>query len=139
VETAEILCSRLSLTPRLLDGLHEHDRREAGFLDREAFDGAVRNFFAHAEDLVFGSETAAQARIRFTGAIHALIEEYPRETLAVVSHGTVISLFAAELLSAPPFELWKSLALPSFLVLDVPAGKLLAYRDCDERDNYGNG
>lgn len=133
VETAEIISEGLAVKRRVLKDLHEHDRRDAGFLEGEDFERAIRKFFARPTELVYGRETAAQARARFTRAVHALIESNPRRTLAAVSHGTVISLFAADLLGVSPFELWKGLALPSFLVLDLAAKRLLARQDLDER------
>jgi broad specificity phosphatase PhoE len=38
--------------------------------------------------------------------------------VAVVTHGTVIALYVAELTGEDPFTLWRRMGLPSFAVLD---------------------
>jgi broad specificity phosphatase PhoE len=40
-------------------------------------------------------------------------------TLAVVAHGTVITLLVSRLLDLEPFDLWSKLRMPAMLVLDV--------------------
>jgi broad specificity phosphatase PhoE len=139
VETAEIICRPLNLTNQAVENLHEHDRRGSGYLEREAFEKNIQALFANPDRLVFGNETADQARRRFTGAVQPLLEANPLGTIAVVSHGTVITLFVSHLLGLESFELWSSLALPSFLVLDVRAKELLAQENFDERSQHGIG
>ena len=46
-----------------LDGLHEHERRRAGFV-QGGIDGLVAQLFARPDELVFGDETANQAAAR---------------------------------------------------------------------------
>jgi len=137
IETAEIVCQTLGLTSQPLDGLHEHERRGAGYLERAVFEQHIRRFFAKPHDLVFGNETAQQARQRFTQATLPLLDENTDKNVAVVSHGTVITLFVSHLLGLEPFELWSKLALPSFLVLDVPSKVLLAHENLDGRSLHG--
>ncbi len=137
IETAEIVCQRLGLTSQPLDGLQEHDRRGAGFVERAMFEQHMRRFFANPDGVVFGNESAHRARQRFMQATLPLLNENPDKNVAVVSHGTVITLFVSHLLSLEPFELWSSLSLPSFLVLDVPSKVLLAHENIDQRSMHG--
>jgi broad specificity phosphatase PhoE len=137
IETAGIVCQTLGLSSQPLDGLNEHDRRDAGYLERAVFEKHIRRFFANPDDLVYGNETADQARLRFTQTILPLLEACRGRNLAVVSHGTVITLFVSHLLSLEPFELWSSLALPSFLVLDAASKTLVARENIDERSLNG--
>jgi broad specificity phosphatase PhoE len=44
--------------------------------------------------------------------------------VAIVSHGTVISLFAQRRAQQEPFALWRRMGLPSFIVLDMPQGRV---------------
>jgi broad specificity phosphatase PhoE len=122
-ETAQLLATALGHTAPICHDhdLREHARRPEDFFDNTAtFHAAVRRFFAHPDDLVFGTETAAAAESRFTAAIHRLLIQTPRGTLIVVAHGTVITLFAAAHSELAPFPLWQSLGLPSYVVLSLP-------------------
>ncbi len=77
----------------------------------------MRRFFASPDALVFGEETASEAGARFRAALDALLAARPAQRLAVVSHGTVLTLLLAGPNGMAPYELWSSLALPEALVV----------------------
>jgi broad specificity phosphatase PhoE len=118
IETAQIVAARLGKPFEIGEDLHEHERRNEPFTTRDNFEARVAEFFAKPNELVLGSETANQAHARFANAIARVIEKHPQKNIAVVAHGTVISLFVART-QASPFEFWKRLGLPSIVVLDV--------------------
>ena len=60
-QTGSIMAGRLRLPFATADGLHEHDRRAAGFLERKVFEARMRDLFAHPDQVVFGSESASTA------------------------------------------------------------------------------
>ena len=126
METAEIVASSLKLPTHAVEDLHEHDRSEPAYLARDEFELAVQEFFNKPDKLVFGNETADQAHQRFSRAIYALLKEYPNQTITVVVHGTVISLFVSRLTGTSDFLLWNELGLPSFVVLDMQSKNLSA-------------
>ena len=124
-QTAQIIASSLHLTWFIEDGLHEHERPQAaGNTSQAQFENLVADFFAHPNQLVFGSESADQAYMRFSSAIDQLITSYPQETLVIVSHGTVISLFISHKCGLEAFELWRRLGLPFIIVLSLPGFQL---------------
>lgn len=116
-ETGEIVASRLDRPVEVADGLHEHARREAGWLGPAEFQRAVAALFAAPDRLVFGEETASQARERFARAVHDVLERHAAGNLVIVAHGTVISLFVASRAGGDPFLLWQRLGLPSYVAL----------------------
>ncbi|GCE46452.1 broad specificity phosphatase PhoE [Thermosporothrix hazakensis] len=120
-ETARILASELQLPWRTAENLHEHEREGMPFLDAERWQETIARFFAEPERLVFGRETALQARQRFEQALQTALAQQPAEQLIVVSHGTVLTLFAAQLLGVKPLAFWKALAMPAYLVFELPA------------------
>jgi broad specificity phosphatase PhoE len=120
VETAQIVAATLGLPYETQEGLHEHERNNAGFLEADAFEHAVRGLFARPDDLVFGRETARQAQDRFTLAIQHVHARHREGTVAVVAHGTVMALFVARHAGVEPFALWQKLGAPSFVVLELP-------------------
>jgi len=109
-----------------LHELHEHERSAADFYPAPGdFERAVRALFARPDELVFGQETASAARTRFTAAVRRHLTATPSGDLAVVAHGTVITLFAAAHATIEPFAFWQRLDLPSFVVLALPELRLI--------------
>lgn len=114
-QTAAILGERLSLTPITHPALHEHLRRSAAFSTQDAFEQDVMGLFSHPNRLVFGDETARQAQQRFNRAVEDISAAHPSQIVAIVAHGTVISLYLSGLLgweATETFRFWKGLGLP---------------------------
>lgn len=120
METAEIAAGVLNIPVEAVEGLHEHDRSNVGFLEKERFEQSIGRFFARPADLVFGDETADQAHDRFSKAVYEFSDRFPRVNMALVTHGTVLSLFLSRISELEPFALWKQLGLPSWVVLSRP-------------------
>jgi broad specificity phosphatase PhoE len=112
LETAAALDAPLEVDPRL----REHDRAGMGW--REHFAAAVEAGFARPADVVLGVESFHAARDRFAAAVDAALDAHPGERVALVSHGTVIALYAARELDADPVELWRGLRFPDVIELD---------------------
>jgi broad specificity phosphatase PhoE len=125
METGYTVASILGTPFATAEGLHEHDRSNVGWSSAEEFEAAVARFFAQPSDLVFGRETADQARNRFAAAVDDAIAAHPAGNLVVVAHGTVIALLVAARAGVEPFPLWRQLGLPSFVVLSLPAMALV--------------
>ena len=119
-ETAQIMAHRLHKPFEIAEGLHEHERNRVPFGTVEQFEKSVADFFVRPSELVFGEETADAARNRFSNAIARVIEKFPRQTIAIVAHGTVITLYVSCLANLEPFIFWKRLGLPSMIVLSLP-------------------
>jgi broad specificity phosphatase PhoE len=124
VETGAIVAARLDLPAETAAGLHEHARERAGYSSPEAFEQSVAALFERPGELVFGEETASQAEQRFDQAVSDVLGRYPEQAVAVVAHGTVISLFVARHAGIAPAPFWKSLGMPAIVVLALPDLKL---------------
>jgi broad specificity phosphatase PhoE len=133
IETGNLVAARLKLPFSSADGLHEHQREHVGWLPNPAFEQAIAAFFARPDELVFGEETAAQACARFEAAVWSIVDAHPDQTIALVTHGTVMSLFVAAhaRLAALPF--WQSLGMPAIVVLSLPDLGLLEVIERDVR------
>ena len=122
--TAQLLASHLNLDFRIVASLHEHVRDNLPWLGEQTFATQVADFFAQPSRMVMGAETADQAHSRFAAAVDALVAAQPGRTLAIVAHGTVISLYVARAAGVEPLPLWQRLGLPAFVVLALPARTL---------------
>ena len=125
-ETGQLVAEHLQILYSSAPNLHEHDRKGVPFIPRETWHTTVKTFFARPSDLIFGNETANQARLRFTRAVEKVEKTHPHKTIAIATHGTVISLFVAQKTRTNGFDLWQQLNLPSYVVFDLPDYKLNA-------------
>jgi len=120
LETATIVAGRLDVPVETVTGLEEHARDEEPLTTPDDFRMRARRLFAEPDRVVFGSESATAARLRFTRALMGVVAGRPAGDLLVVSHGTVIALFVAAATGVEPFGFWNRLGLPSFVVLSLP-------------------
>jgi broad specificity phosphatase PhoE len=112
LETAAALEVPLEIDPRL----REQDRAGVGW--RDDFAAAVEAGFARPAEVVLGVESFHAARDRFAAAVAAALAAHPGERVAIVSHGTVIALYAARAMGADPAALWRGLGFPDVIELD---------------------
>jgi broad specificity phosphatase PhoE len=126
METGQIIAAILGAPFETAQDLHEHDRSSnSAYTTQAHFEGQVAQLFENPDRLIFGRETANEAYLRYKTALLNLIDNFSGETLAVVSHGTVMALFVAHANKFDPFPFWKQLGLPSYLVLARPEFGLL--------------
>jgi broad specificity phosphatase PhoE len=120
-ETAAAIANRLRLPWGTAPDLHEHRRDVMKWHGETEWNELLRRFFNSPEELVFGDEAAGSALRRFTAAIYGLIDrvEDADGALAIVTHGTVMSLFVAQQLGVDPFAFWRQLKLPDYVELEV--------------------
>lgn len=119
METAEIVANEFGVPVEIADGLEEHHRENVPFLSKEEFEGSIEGFFSSPDRLVLGTETAAEARQRFTAAIDKVIDAGQKDSI-VVTHGTAMSLYVAGVAGVRPMSFWRGLGLPSYVVLTLP-------------------
>lgn len=118
IETAQLTARGLGVSAEIAFGLHEHDRSNVGFVPaQERLESMIRDLFAKPDECVFGTESGAQAGARFAAAIAQLEAQYPGETLGVVTHGTVLSLFVGMHYEVDTFAFWQRLEMPDVVVL----------------------
>lgn len=115
--TARTLAGVLGVPLSTGADLEEHHRPKAALLEETAWRRTMRRFFANPEVLVFGTETAAEAGARMRRGVAAALSAKPGQRLAVVTHGTVLTLLLAQANEIDPFELWTSLQMPEALLV----------------------
>lgn len=124
-QTAEVIGQALGRPVEQGNDLFEHDRRDVPHMETREFISLVALLFKEPDRLVLGNETADEAYQRFADALDDLIEKEQQGDVAVVTHGTVISLFAQRRARQEPFALWRRMGLPSFIVLEIPSWRLV--------------
>lgn len=119
-ETGQLLAELLQIPVATAADLHEHERHNTPFLSPEMFKASVSAFFENPDQRVMGEESADEAHARFANAVRGVVSAHLHQNIAIVAHGTVISLFAAPLAGINPYLLWEQLGLPSVVVLSLP-------------------
>ena len=133
IETAELVAGRLGLRPEIANGLQEHDRSNLPFYDsQDEFQLVVKRLFEKPDESVVGRETAVEARSRFTKALNKIIEDHPSGNIAIVTHGTVMSLYIGHETDVDAYRFWTRLGMPSFTVLSLPDLRLLETVESNE-------
>lgn len=117
--TAEVLARQFDLPVEVRDGLEEHHRRTAQFIeDPDDFRRTIQRLFADPTTIIYGSESAEMALDRFQSTVHAIMSERAEDCL-IVSHGTVLSLYLGGF-GCQGFELWSNLQLPDLRTVSWP-------------------
>jgi broad specificity phosphatase PhoE len=124
-ETGRIVAEILGAPCESAAGLEEHDRSNVPMMDTREFISTMAMFFKRPDELVLGRETAAQALARFDSALNGVLANHPAQDLAVVTHGTVLSLFVERAALIEPFSFWRRMGLPSFVVFRLPEMRMI--------------
>ncbi len=132
LETARIIASYHHLTPLVNNQLNEHERSRFPFLSESDFREAMIDLFRYPTELIFGSETADEARERFEIAIKRHLLANSGEDIVIVSHGTVLALFIAKLLGVEPYDIWRVMSMPVAYVFSRPEHEFLSIIEVDK-------
>jgi len=122
IETGEIIARELGIPWHSAPDIHEHRRPGGVILDKAAFEDKIQSLFVHPERIVFGLESAQQALDRFSAALSVIMDAYPDQNVAVVSHGTVMSLYYGALSGKNSYRFWRQLGIPAFYTVLWPDG-----------------
>ncbi len=124
-ETGQILATALGKPFETAAGVYEHDRSNVPHMLSREFISWVALFFKKPDELVLGRETAAGALARFEAAVDSILQAHPDGNLAIVTHGTVLALFAQKHAGIDPFTNWRAMGLPALMVFEEPEMKLV--------------
>ena len=125
IETGSILAQLMGITSRMGDDLHEHDRTNVPMMQSREFISTMALFFKDRTRLVLGRETAQAALNRFERAVEQVLRQEPAGNVAIVTHGTVLALFAEARGAGDGFGLWRKMGLPSLAVFSSPDFELV--------------
>jgi broad specificity phosphatase PhoE len=120
-QTAQALAARLQLPPALDRDLREHERASVGYLPRTQFEASIARFFAEPGVRVFGDEAADEVFSRFSAAVERSMAA-KTGNVALVTHGTALTLYLARTAGIDPLPFWRSLTLP--MAIEVAGGSL---------------
>lgn len=127
-ETGQILADALGLSCEIAPDLAETKREGLDFMANSAeFRQQVREAMRRPDEKLFGEERFADARERFLNAMERLLCQHPNETIALVSHGRVLSMVLAQFTGEDPVSIWDSLKMPAYAILSLPEKEIRAF------------
>ncbi len=116
VQTAEPAARRWGIPLAVSDCLHELRRPRL----IPHYEQTVARLFADPETALDGYESAAEAARRIIRCFEELVAAHPERTLAVVSHGLVLTLFLARLEHRwPTVAEWRAVPFTGLAVVET--------------------
>jgi broad specificity phosphatase PhoE len=128
IDTARSLMVHLDMeasTVSVDSGLCETARSTAPYFEDVAeFKRAIQSAMDAPDELRFGEETFYDALSRFRHTVDAIVKQAPDETIVLVSHGTILSLYLSHVSGLSAYTLWELLDMPAYAVLTLPDMRL---------------
>lgn len=117
--TGKFIAEKLEITSIASeDNLQETERHSKAFYDNQnTFRLAVQEAMLFPNNLIFGDETFTDARIRFTSQVEQLANKHPDETIVIVTHGRILSMYLGDIMKQSPETIWKKLQMPAYAIL----------------------
>jgi len=123
VQTADIAAKAAGLEHQVSEPkLNEHNRDCEKLLNSNDRRNIIIESLRNPHELVYGTETINTALERFRKGIKRHVDKSSLETVAVVSHGTVISAFVEDELGIGAVETWDNFGLPGLIEFEWPNG-----------------
>ncbi len=120
--TAKPSAHRWGIPLEVVNCLHELHRPRLV----QDYDMTVARLFAEPETVIAGMEPATQAAERITHCLKELVASHPEQTLAVVSHGLILTLFLAQLENRrPTVSEWRAIPFTGLAVMDTATWRLI--------------
>jgi 2,3-bisphosphoglycerate-dependent phosphoglycerate mutase len=109
-----------------LSGLAEVSRGHEVYHSAGDYDTILGQFFAFPDHAIAGWERGTDALNRFTASVEHIVSQHPDQSIALLSHGTILTLYTAMLDQQPPtLERWRSIAFATVAAVDIDSHKLV--------------
>ena len=109
-----------------LPGIAEVRRDKQVYRTNSSHQLILQEFFKSPDKVIEGWERAAAALDRFVQSTQHVVKNHPNESIALLSHGTILTLYTAFLDKQPPtLARWVKIGFASVATVDPVASKLL--------------
>jgi broad specificity phosphatase PhoE len=131
IQTAEALVRAFDeFDSQIIDGLEETHRATSPYYKNVGdFQAAIIAAMQRPHEVVFGEEAFEEARLRLDRTLDTLMEKHPDETVAAVSHGTIMALWLAPLLNRSVEDVWQAMGMPAYAVIEWPTKHVIHFQE----------
>jgi broad specificity phosphatase PhoE len=126
LETAHIIAGPNAMTFTAVEDLREVERPANQWIASRypgGYAGAVKDYLAEPTKATHGWEPPVVAQHRIRACIDRLRQWEP-DCFAVTGHGQTLSLYVASVTGFDPWEIWRTIAMPDYAVIDPDSGTL---------------
>ncbi len=121
IETAAIIGATIGVDPKQEQGLAELSSVTTGFIPDYA--DTMHRLYAGEIDSINGGETLNEALERFSETIGQIAVRHSGQTVVIVSHANVLSLYSAAHSDHEAIDLHNTIAMPDVAVMDWNNGQ----------------
>lgn len=117
--TGKFIAEKLAIESiEIANDLQETERHSKFFYDNpDTFRLAVKEAMLSPDELLFGDETFTGAKNRIASQTALLAKKHPDETIAIVSHGRILSMYLGYIMKQSPDLIWQKLKMPAYAIL----------------------
>lgn len=108
----ELELKNLTISPNI------QETASSTFYETQAeFREKVKLAMQYPHELRFGTETFHDAKSRFSAQVENLAQQHLNQTIAIVTHGRILSMYLGDIMQEAPEIIWDRLQMPAFAVL----------------------
>ena len=123
--TGQHIADTLKLdTPIINDNLQETASSKF-YESQDEFRETVMLAMKNPHSLHFGEETFTDAKKRFSAQVELIAQTHAQETIAIVTHGRILSMFLGDFMPENPENIWQRLQMPAYAVLSWETKEIL--------------
>ena len=127
MEPARAIGQRYDIPVTSLPGLAEVRRGTEIYHSTGDYNAILDKFFSSPDFSVQGWERAGEAVARFKQAIQEIISKHPGQSVAVLSHGMILTLYTAMLENqTPTLRRWREIDFACVGTVDIETMRLVA-------------
>jgi broad specificity phosphatase PhoE len=109
-----------------LAGLAEVSRGHEVYHSAGDYDKILGQFFAFPDHAIAGWERGTDALRRFANSVNYIINQHPNQSIALLSHGTILTLYTAMLDQHPPtLARWRSISFATVAAVEIESQHLV--------------
>ena len=126
IEAAQTIGTNHKIEVTALPGLAEVWRGTEVYLSAAEYDNVLGRFFSLPNFSIEGWERATNALARFSETVKELIAQRPGESVAILSHGTILTLYTAMLdQQTPTLDRWRNIEFATVAAVDIAPMRLI--------------
>src|SRR5258706_2559808 len=126
IEPATAIGAKYGIPVTAIPGLGEGSRGTETYLNAADYDNALSKFFSLPDTSVAGWERATDALARFHNTMHEIVEQTANESIVVLSHSMVLTLYTAMLADEmPTLALWHAIDFATVAAVDLSTMQLV--------------
>jgi broad specificity phosphatase PhoE len=126
IEAAHIIVAEHHIDVIPLAGLAEVGRGPEVYTSAADYNSILEQFFTYPDRSVSGWESSGMALRRFENAVEQILSHRPQGSIAILSHGTILTLYTAKLDGElPALARWRNIGFATVTTVDIDTMRIV--------------